>query len=440
MVTISGNMADGKAMQVGGWYKGQQWNGSSLSAPGVTSSGQTVSNAVVSQTNPANVAYLNQLRGNTNVGVTSSGSSGGGVQGQLDAATAALNASLASQKATTDAALVVARQKETDTLASEKALSTPFRQDYQTQQQDKLDINKNFQANQDLTDELGTLLQQGNDLLKQQESVTGLASVRNPRVQQTLSDITARAGVIQAVMSARNNQITQAQNIIDSNVNAINADRQDQMTYYNTVLQLNRQDILSLDNESKDLASQQIGVLRDQVTSAQATADYIKKLMVDPATAELMGNAGVSLNDSIDQINAKVTQATYAKEVADMSNQVTASGAQAVLSPKGIPANQLVTLTDSKGISHYYQKPASAGGGGGGKAATTSDYIGALKQDASSGMTLSQIYAIYSGYLNPDQIYQLYNSSHQEYGKGPITPDKGSVANLAKYGVKQPKA
>lgn len=76
---------------------------------------------------------------------------------------------------------------------------------------------------------------------------------------------------------------------------------------------------------------------------------------------------------------------------------------------------------------------ASKPTGGSGAKATTSDYSDLLKQDARSGLTLSQIFNIYSGYLTPDQIYQLYNSS-SKYG-----PDKGSVTTLAKYGVTQPK-
>jgi hypothetical protein len=53
--------------QQGGWYDGQQFWGGTLSAPGVINSqssqqgaGQAVSNEVIAQTNPANVAYIQQ--------------------------------------------------------------------------------------------------------------------------------------------------------------------------------------------------------------------------------------------------------------------------------------------------------------------------------------------------------------------------------------------
>lgn len=57
--------------QQGGWYDGQQFWGGTLSAPGVINSqsnqqgaGQAVSKEVVAQTNPANVAYVQQQQQN----------------------------------------------------------------------------------------------------------------------------------------------------------------------------------------------------------------------------------------------------------------------------------------------------------------------------------------------------------------------------------------
>lgn len=72
--------------------------------------------------------------------------------------------------------------------------------------------------------------------------------------------------------------------------------------------------------------------------------------------------------------------------------------------------------------------------GGGSTKEKKPDFIGLLKEDAKKGVTLSQIFSIYNGYLKPDQILQLYNSSSR-YGKAKETP-----AQLAKYGVTQPKS
>lgn len=392
MATVQGSQVklnNGQVVtpQQGGWYDGQQyWNGSLSSAGQINSqsnqqgAGQQVSSVVVAQTNPTNVDYLkaSDIQPPVNLSLPSSQSSAQtnsamttGIQAAADAARKNLDTTLAAQKAQTDKQLAEARAKEQSTLGSIEQLSTPFRADLQTAQNESLYVNKNFEENQKLVDELDSLLTQGNDLIKQQQSVTGLAAIRNPRVQQTMNDIAARAGVIQAVMSARNSQIAQAQNLIDRNINAIAADRQDQINYYTTVLNLNNRDILSLDAESRELANQQLQLLKDDATRAQDTADYVKKLLIDPATATLMGQAGVTLNDSVAQINQKITQAQYAQEVADMSNKIELAGGKAVLSPQGVPADRLVTLTDSRGVKHYYEAnpgtlgtPSAKTGGG----------------------------------------------------------------------------
>lgn len=61
-------------------------------------------------------------------------------------------------------------------------------------------------------------------------------------------------------------------------------------------------------------------------------------------------------------------------------------------------------------------------------------YANALRSDAQKGLKLGQIFSIYTGYLDPDTIYQLYNAN-SKWG-----PDKGDIKNLQKYGVTQPGA
>lgn len=75
---VNGNqikLNDGRTItaQTGGWYDGQQFWGGTLSNPGVINSqsnqqgaGQAVSNEVIAQTNPNNVAYIEQRRQETN--------------------------------------------------------------------------------------------------------------------------------------------------------------------------------------------------------------------------------------------------------------------------------------------------------------------------------------------------------------------------------------
>jgi hypothetical protein len=68
------------------------------------------------------------------------------------------------------------------------------------------------------------------------------------------------------------------------------------------------------------------------------------------------------------------------------------------------------------------------------KPPTRADYVEALKRDARAGATLSQIYSIYLGYLDANEILNLYNASSR-YG-----PAKESYEQLEKYGVVAPKS
>lgn len=76
-------------------------------------------------------------------------------------------------------------------------------------------------------------------------------------------------------------------------------------------------------------------------------------------------------------------------------------------------------------------KPTGGGSGSGTAYDRSSYYSNALRQDAAKGLKLSQVFSLYTGYLDPNDIYALYNAN-SKYG-----PDKGDIKNLAKYGVTQ---
>lgn len=391
----------------GAWYDGQQYWGGTLSEVGVINSlsnqvgaGQRVSDEVIKQSNPANLTYINNMRANQlqspapTTGYTAGGNS---IAGAVTQAQSALDSFVREQTEQNQIRLDQARQREQETLDKIEPLVQPFREDLEASERERLYVNENFEANQQLTRELDQLLSEGNALIRQQQSVTGLASVRNPRVQQTMEDVAARAGVIEAVINVRNNQISVANNMIDRTVNAISADRQDQINYYNTILELNNRDILSLDARSRELANTRIGILQTREADARQTANYVKELMMDPATALLAAQAGVSLNDSVETINQKLAQATYTREVADLSNKATASGAVAVTDPSKVPANQLITLVDSQGNKHYYQKQTTGGG-----TVSSNNYLDALfgSTKTSQSQYSSEIDKIFAEALN----------------------------------------
>lgn len=361
----------------GGWYDGQQYWGGSLSAKGVENSlsnsataGQKVSaevNAASAKAQGVTVQNFNQylsdvsvkdIQPSVNAPYTTNANSTyiTSLNNQVANARNTLDQNIAGQRTTTQADLATAKAKETAALGEVQKLTTPFRADLETTQRQQLGVNDVLSGQKSLLDELDSLLTEGNNLIKQQQEVTGLAAIRNPRIQKTMDDVSARAGVINAVVSLQNTYLSNAYTSIDRSVNAIAQDRQDQLSYYQTVLNLADRDIVSLSAEDRKLAEQQTSILANDLTRAEKTADYIKELMINPDTALVMAQSGVTLNDSVEAINQKMAQYQYTSEVRELSNKMSTSGYSIVTSPKSIPANQLVTITDSAGKTYYYRK------------------------------------------------------------------------------------
>lgn len=375
MATIAGSQVKLNNGQLvtpsqGAWYDGQQYWGGTLSNPGQINplsdqkgAGEQVSKEVVAQTNPNNVQFIdsqinaNQIKPPVSV-PTSSGSSGqlvGSLSQEAEVAKKALADLLEKQKADNAAKLAELQKTQTETLNNIGTLTTPFREDLEKTERERLYINDNYEANQKLIGELDTLLTEGNDLIRQQKDVTGLAAIRNPRIQKTMDDVASRAAVIQAVISARNGQIATATNLIDRSISSIASDRQDRLNYYNTILTLNNDKMIKLDADQVRIANEEVAAARSFLDSAQKNADYFKQLLINPTTASLMGEAGVKLTDSPEQASAKLAAASYRKEVSDLNNKMVLNGYNPVYDTSTVPADQLTKITDSKGNTYYYK-------------------------------------------------------------------------------------
>ena len=236
-------------------------------------------------------------------------------------------------------------------------LLAPFRAELETAERERLYINENFEANQRLTNELSTLLTQGNALIEQQRAVTGLAVIRDPRIAKTISDLSARAGVIEAVINARNGQIAQAYTMIDRSVAATTADKQDQLNYYNTLLNFYGEQkgteeatLLTITGDQREFLNAQIGLIENDLANAQANADSLKEAMTDPETSLAYANAGITLQDSPAQIAQKLSQYAYTQEVRATSDEMGRDGYTYLTPEQTAPeGTETITTTDSQG-------------------------------------------------------------------------------------------
>lgn len=299
-----------------------------------------------------------------------------GLQAQVEAQRKSLETayqnqinSINQQKAEAQAKMDEYKIKEESTLGSMESLSQPYQQALESSERERLKVEENYFANQSSVKELEDLLNQSITDIQSAESVTGLSAIRTPRINKIKEDYEARAGVINAVMAARNNQISVATNLIDRSINAIANDRKSQLDYYSNVLNFydslrteEGNKLITLTNDEKNYVNAQINLIQNDLAQAESTANYVKQLMLDPASAQAMEGAGITLNDSIPQINAKLSAYSYQKEVQDVSNTMATNGYKAILPQQvsSYSSSEVVTLTDSQGNKKYFWKPTSA--------------------------------------------------------------------------------
>lgn len=251
-----------------------------------------------------------------------------------------------------------------DTLEQARPLMEPFRETLEKAERERLKVEENYFANQTLTNELGTLLTDIQASLQRERDITGLAAIREPRIAQAKEDAMARVGVIEAVMAARNNQISVAYSLIDRTSNAIAADRNDKINYYNTLLNFygKQRDeegakLLALTAEQKGWIAAQIGLLESDLKTSQANAEYIKTLLISPESAGFMASAGVNLNMTPQQVNQALAEETTRREIEATKNNYIAQGFEFVPFPQA--GQDLMTISVG-GQSLAFKRPPEA--------------------------------------------------------------------------------
>ncbi len=282
-------------------------------------------------------------------------------------------------------------------------LSAPFREKLETSERDRLKVEENFFENQKLTDELDSLLTEGNALIARTKAQPISMQALNKRTAKTMSDVAARAGVIQAVMAARSGQIAEAERMIDRSVAAVNADRQDELAFYSTLLDFyeNTKDeegnkVAELKADEKKFLEAQIGLLENDMKQTDENVQTIKKAMLDPDLAQTYGQAGVTLNDTPEQIGQKLAAYGYQKEVRELSNDMAEKGYSFLTPGQSAPGGaDVVTVTDSKGVQKQYYKAGSGGSGGTDYGNLTSSQKTAVDNLNSVMQSLSNYRALY---------------------------------------------
>jgi hypothetical protein len=204
-------------------------------------------------------------------------------------------------------------------------------------------------------------------------------------------------------------------------------------------------------NKLREKANADIGNLTSEYTNLQGNLTTLRSdasTKVDLALKQYDINSQ-AYQQNLQKLNMLISNGALAgatpQDLAGISSStgISSSMLQSIVKKAGQTEPYLTTVQDGNGnytvlaidknTGSVINRETISGIGnaeGGKTKATSSDYADLLKVDARGGKTLSQIFSVYSGYLDPDLIYSLYNSSSR-FGPAKETPEQ-----LAKYGVK----
>lgn len=190
----------------------------------------------------------------------------------------------------------------------------------------------------------------------------------------------------------------------------------------------NDQDLLAMKKQDiatqLDIATKQFDI---ESQSAKQALDQFNVLLQSGALAGASGNDIANITRATGISSSMIQSAIGAQKEKDRQTSVTT-----VDDGKNIYS----VVIDTKTGQIINKQAISASKPVQGAKPTESDkqayYSNALRSDAQNGMTLAQIFQLYTGYLDPNTILYLYNAN-SKYG-----PAKESADQLSAYGVKDP--
>ena len=293
------------------------------------------------------------------------------LKAQIDKQRAELEATYRTQLEQINKQIEEAQRKQAEMLSKQEGvlkdadpLTSPFREELEKSERERLKIEENYFANQALTNELDRLLTESIEMTRklQTQKVPGLAGLQqSSRMVKAQEGVQSRIAVIEAVMAARNNQIGVATTFIDRSLRNIQQDRQDRLGYletlfnfYETTRTEEGKKIFNLTQDQKAIIQEQTNLIKQDLARAEKVADRIRDIILNNPT--MAHEAGLSLNDTMDEITKKIADYSLAQERKEMDNQMTLSGFK-VISPEmavGKPESELVRLLDANGQERIY--------------------------------------------------------------------------------------
>ncbi len=192
-------------------------------------------------------------------------------------------------------------------------LSTPFYQDTFDKYNDQFDTEQMINDYKTLAYDLANYGKEMTNALEVESERPSLLSVSQGRQANITSTYTSKIATAQAAMDALSGSINLVYTHINNATSAIQADREQRISYLDTVMSLSQTRegkaetaLLTLTTEEKSQIENLKTQLQSEVDTIEETKEYVVELMTDPATASIVHNAGVELTDTKEEIARKI--------------------------------------------------------------------------------------------------------------------------------------
>jgi hypothetical protein len=300
------------------------------------------------------------------------------LKAQVDKQRLLLEQTHQSQLETVNKQLEEAKKREAEYLKKQEGvmkeadpLTQPFREDIEKAERERLKVEENFFANQKITEELDRLLTESIEMTRklQTQKVPGLAGLQQSgRMVKAQETAQGRIAVIEAVMAARSNQIGTALNFINRTTESIRADRQDRLSYleslfnfYETTRTEAGAKVFNLTQDQKAIIQKQTKLIEDDLARAEKVSDMIREMML--SNPKMAAESGIGLGDTEEEIVKKIAQWEYTEETRTVKNNAMEKGMKEITANQvfNLSPDRVFTYTDSRGNEVYFEIPEDTG-------------------------------------------------------------------------------
>lgn len=221
-------------------------------------------------------------------------------------------------------------RRQTEVIEPYKEATTPFREGIENKYNNQFEVERQIQQSIDLADDIVTYSNLLTEELNAAGAKTGWSvTARNAKTNNIKDTYVSRIATAQAAQAAISGNISLVYTHIDRAINAITADRNDQLQYLdfvNSTLNTQSADInaqlFTLSTDEKESMASMEADIRAEITRIEGNKDTMIGLLSDPNTAVAAHKAGIQLTDTPEEAALKLND-YYVNNPQELASGVT---------------------------------------------------------------------------------------------------------------------